>query len=333
MGQDNVSTLTEQEIAAQYPDIYESLIPLLRTPPEEINTFLNTVEMDVGIANTQTHAHCHFISLDGNKRPRVKDFAKFIGNKITDFSIPRSEIKRALNEGLKTNSAAPMDRLNSKARNLFTSLPTSGEGGEVLLSVLAEAFLKLPQIFTKMVLKTNPQMHVHGSDGVHVGVNSTNGNLALYWGESKLYADAADAARECFASLAPFLLNTGGGGASQNRDLQLMRDGIDLNDEQLESALKHYLDPNDPLFNNVEYRGLCLIGFNSVAYPTDPNTKEMKQVEKDIKYAFESRKNHIQNRVISENIHSFEIEVFCLPFPSVEDFRKAFRAELGLANE
>lgn len=329
----NTSAIDEQAIENRYPDIYNRLIPLLRTKPDELNAYLEKVSCNVAIANTRTQAHCYFITLDGNQRPRVKDFAKFIGNSITDFAIPRSEIQRALNEAIKTGSATPTAKLNAKAQNLFTRLPKSGEGGEVILSVFAETVLRLPQMFTKMVLKTNTEMHVHGCDGIHVGVNETNGNLALYWGESKLYSDATSAIRECFASLAPFLLDSGGSSAAQERDLQLMRDGIDFDDTQLEEAMKHYLDPDDPMRNQLEYRGLCLVGFDSNAYPTEPNSKEVEQVKQDIEKVFDERKGHIQKRVTAEKIHSFEIQVFCLPFPSVEDFRKAFRFELGLANE
>ena len=324
--------MEEQAIAKQYPDIYNRLIPLLRTQPDELNAYIETVCCNVGIDNTRTQAHCHCIVLDGNKRPRVKDFARFIGLKITDFAISRSQVNRAIKEVNDTGSTAPIDRLNSKARHLCNRLPKSGEGGEVLLSVLAETVLRLPQMFTKMVLKTSPEMHVHGSDGIHIGVNESNGNLALYWGESKLHADAAQAVRECFASLAPFLRDSGGSGAAQERDLQLMRDGIDFDDTQLEEAMKHYLDPDDSMRNQLEYRGLCLVGFDSDAYPTEPNSKEMEEVKHDVEKIFDERKKHIGKRVIEENIHTFEIEIFCLPFPSVDDFREAFRSELGLSN-
>jgi len=155
----------------------------------------------------------------------------------------------------------------------------------------------------------------------------------LYWGESKLYADASSAIRECFASLAPFLLDDGGSMAAQERDLQLMRDGIDLDDSALEDALKQYLDPDNVKFKQFEYRGLCLVGFDSDFYPTAPNSPEANQLKKKIETTFENCKSQIQKRVTSERIHSFEIELFCVPFPSVNDFRKAFRTELGLSNE
>lgn len=312
-----------------YEEIANKLIPLLRPEPEDLNAYLETAACNVDIVETKTRAHCHFLALDGNKRPRANDFARFVGTNITNFAIPRSEIKRALETGLRKCSFAPAEQLNSKARTLFSKVLNSGEGGEVLLSILTEHFLGFPQLFTKMVLKTNTKVHVHGCDGIHVGINKDNGNLAIYWGESKLYSDPSYGIRKAFASLAPFLLDSGGKDASQERDLQLMRDGLDLDDPSLEDALKCYLDPNDAKFRRLEYRGVCLVGFDSDAYPTQPNSKELCELKDEIAKAFECCKKQIRNRVIKEKINSFEIQIFCLPFPSVQEFRDAFRSELG----
>jgi hypothetical protein len=335
MAVESTTVLTEQEIAEKYPQIFNSLLSILknRIRPKELEAYLNTVALNVAVPNTNAFAHCHFIALNGNKTPRVKDFARFIAEKVTDYALPRGEILRALSDAIKRGSTSPITKLNNKARRLFSNLEQSGEGGEVLLSVLAENILQLPQLFSKMTLKTNSQMHVHGSDGVHVGINKENGNLALYWGESKLYKNSTNAVAECFKSLAPYLHDSGGSGAIQERDLQLIRDGIDLNDEGLEVALKKYLDPDDPMFNKVEYRGLCLIGFNLDAYPKSPNSKEISQLEQEIQANFATRKEIISRRIVEKKIHSFEIQVFCLPFPNVEEFRTAFKKEIGNINE
>lgn len=333
MADSGVAILNEKDIAEQHPGLYKNLLPLLRAKPHYLDAFLESVACNVSIPKTRTQAHCYFIALDGNKRPRVKDFSKFIAHRIVDYAIPRGEIARALNESVHTRSSSPILELNSKAKNLFSRLPKSGEGGEVLLSILAETFLQLPQLFTKMVLKTNAEMHLHGSDGIHVGVNRDNGNLAIYWGESKLYKNPALAVTNCFSSLAPYLLNDGGSESTQERDLQLMRDGISFDDPDLSEAIKKFLNPTDPLFKKLEYRGLCLVGFDSEHYPTLPNSKEENQIKKEIEISFEKNKNQILRRVNAERIESFFIEIFCLPFPSVDDFRESFRFELGLSNE
>jgi hypothetical protein len=112
-----------------------------------------------------------------------------------------------------------------------------------------------------------------------------------------------------------------------------MRDGLSLDDLELVEALKRYLNPDDPMFKKLEYRGLCLVGFDSDSYPTSPNSKETQEVKEEIETTFEKNKGQILNRITAEQIESFIIEIFCLPFPSVDNFRKAFRAELGLSGE
>ena len=148
-----------EKVADQFSWIYEAMIPLLRTKSDALDAYLETVASKIPIADTKTQAHCHFIALDGNKRPRVHDFARFIGHRIVDFAIPRSEVQRALNEARTSGSTAPIVELNKKAKSLFTTLPKSGEGGEVLLCVLAETILGLPQILTKMVLTTGSSVY------------------------------------------------------------------------------------------------------------------------------------------------------------------------------
>ena len=101
--------------------------PLLRANPLQLKAYLEKVACNISISGTQTKAHCYFVALDGNHRPRVNDFARFIAEQIVDIAIPRSEIARALKEAQETGSAAPTTRLNNKARNLFTKLPKSGE--------------------------------------------------------------------------------------------------------------------------------------------------------------------------------------------------------------
>lgn len=310
-------------------DFSALLIPLLRRNPDELQAYLTTVALNVQVDGTDTYAHCHFIALDGNKRPRVNDFAKCLASRIVDFAIPRQELKRAIDAAASSGSSEPIISLNNKAKALFSRLPKSGEGGELLLSVLAEAYLRLPQLFTKMVLKTSTEMHIHGSDGIHAGV-AESGNLALYWGESKVFRNATEAVYKCFRSLAPFLLDNGGSESSQERDLCLLRDGISIDDLRLKEAIKKYLAPDDPMFNKLEYRGLCLVGYNSEAYPAKPNSKITEDLQIEIEQAFLKLQDHIKKRVNKEALETYCIHIFCLPFPCVDSFRTSFRKEVGL---
>ena len=81
----------------------------------------------------------------------------------------------------------------------------TGEGGEILLYILTQDILKLPQLISKMSLKTSAKMHYQGADGVHFRYNRTTGNLELYWAEAKMYQNLNAALTNCFDSLKGFL--------------------------------------------------------------------------------------------------------------------------------
>lgn len=80
----------------------------------------------------------------------------------------------------------------------------TGEGGEILLYILTQDILKLPQLISKMSLKTSAKMHYQGADGVHFRYNRTTGNLELYWAEAKMYQNLNAALTNCFDSLKGF---------------------------------------------------------------------------------------------------------------------------------
>ena len=158
-------------------------------------------------------------------------------NAATDYAIPRSKIAEAKARDAKFNSTEAVAELVERAKRSFTDLATTGEGGEMLLYLLAERFLKLPQILCKMDLKTDEKMHYHGADGVYAGI-TPEGVLKLYWGESKVYATAGEAISACLESLAPYLLEHEHEGAERERDLLLLSDKADHTDEKLTTGLR-----------------------------------------------------------------------------------------------
>jgi hypothetical protein len=126
------------------------------------------------------------------------------------------------------------------------------------------------------------------------------------------------------------LLAAGGSGAAHKRDIHLLRDNLDFNDPALEAAFRRYLDPDDPKFKQLQFRAACLVGYNSDAYPTKPNTKIEKDVKDSIEAGLGELWTKVQNRVLKEKLDTFALEVFCIPFPDVEAFRTAFRSELQI---
>jgi hypothetical protein len=312
------------------PLLGDALLRMLRHDKTTLDAYFAEVAASTRVASTNTSVCCHFIQRDGNNNVRVKDLAVRLKAAIMDYAIPRTRVNDAMTHLQKTNSTVKFSQLETEAKGLFTHLKNTGEGGEMLLYMLAETVLGIPQLLCKMPLKTSSHVHYHGVDGIHATVDSKSGRLALYWGESKLHQTVGSAVSDCFESLAPFLRSAGGSTARDKRDIELLRDHVDLTDGALESAFKRYLDPDDPLHLSLEYRGVGLVGFDYKNYPDPFDPKDRKKVTGDTAAALAEWTNKVSAAVSKEKVESVVIELFCIPFPSVEDFRQAFLREMGL---
>jgi hypothetical protein len=249
-------------------------------------------------------------------------------NTVADYAIPRAQLAKAKARDTKYNSTEAVAALVEQARRSFTDLAKTGEGGEMLLFLLAERFLKLPQILCKMDLKTDGRMHYHGADGVYAGVTA-DGILKLYWGESKVYKDATAAIRACLSSLAPFLVEPDHEGAERERDLVLLSDKADLSDPGLTESLKRYFDKDSVMSKRVKYCGVALVGFDETFYPGDQAIGNADEIAEAARIALEGWRETIGHRLTAHKLEQVEIELFCLPLPSAEEFRLAFLKAMG----
>lgn len=304
------------------------LASILSGDPDELDVHLQLIERDVAVDGCRVKLHCHCLTVDGNGRIKPRRLAEFLRHSIADYAIPKSKMKAAKERDAKFNSTNAVAALLYEARSVFTDLATTGEGGEMLLYLLAERFLGLPQVLCKMDLKTNTHMHYHGSDGVYAGVTD-EGLLKLFWGESKVFGNATDAIRDCLRSLAPFLLEEDHEGASRERDLMLISDKADLGNPALTTAFKRYFDRSSPLSNRVEYCGVALIGFDAGFYPCSEATAVAEQISDAAKVEMVKWLKNVSGRISVEKLQNFEIQFFCVPIPSAEGFRKAFLDALG----
>jgi hypothetical protein len=299
---------------------------IAREGPEVFEGLLVTVGAEMLIPDTRTTCRVHFVVKDGNGRPRIQALAERLAEHAIDYCIPRSRIREANDYFVATGSTARIARLFAEARELFSKVVLSGEGGELLLYLLLETVLGIPQVLCKMQLKTNTQMHVHGVDGVHATFTEGK-NLAVYWGEAKLYQSLTAAIDECFESVSPFLLDAGGGVAT--RDLLLVRDHLDAGTREVTAALVEWFSPDAEQRANMEFRAACLVGFNLDNYP-DPFDESGTEVRAEVAAAISSWHGRVGNRVTHHKVENFAIEVFCVPVPSVEEFRASLQSELGL---
>ena len=298
---------------------------IVRGEPTSLDTCLST-DVSVGqVDGTATISRVHLLKKDGNGRVMMPALADTLACRIVEFCIPRTRIDQAYGYWMEWNDGRRVARLHREAADLFTKLAKSGEGGELLLYTLLETFLGIPQVLCKMSLKTAENMHIHGADGVHAkGLD--DGRLAVYWGESKLYGSVSKAIAACMSSLEEILTDVG-----RHRDVLLVRDNLHAGDLELTARLIEFFDPESARSTELVVRGACLIGFSTGDddYP-DCADHITGEVDEALTKAVDGWKRMLKKQVLDRKLARFEIEVFLLPFPSVEDFRAQMLKELGI---
>ena len=305
------------------------MVNIVSGDPEELGVHLQLVKRDVLLKDCVARLHCHCLTVDGNGRVKPERLAEFMRNSIIDYAVPKSRLDDARARDARFKSGSAVAALHHEAIGTFTDLANTGEGGEMLLFLLAERFLKVPQVLCKMDLKTDSHMHYHGADGVYASVNE-NGLLKLFWGESKVYGDPTAAIRDCLSSLAPFLVETDHEGADRERDLVLLSDKADLSDPELTAAFRKYFDRTSPLSNRVEYCGIALIAFDADFYPKDDAKGIGEDILKAANDEMEKWVKNVKNRLSVEKLDKFDIQFFCVPMPSADGFRASFLKALGI---
>lgn len=237
------------------------------------------------------------------------------------------KLKKLKRKDINNNTTRNVSALKKKAKALFTELKKTGEGGEMLLYLLVQHVLKMPQILCKMSFKTSGNVHFHGIDGLHIKYDKSIGKVALYWGESKMYKDIGSAITDCLDSIKPYLIDDSKN--TNSRDLQLFQDNLDLVDGELEEQLLNYLNPDHHNFNNLQFRGVCLVGFDDGRYPAIPNQKNYDILSQELQSSIIDWKGKIQERLLDRSpLHTFTLEIFLIPMPSVQHFRDAFLEEV-----
>lgn len=305
------------------------LTPIVVGDPGFVSTHFAEVEPPQSVSGCETKIHCHCLTVDANGKVKVARLAEYLRASLIDYAIPRSKIKEAKIRDEKYKSNVALTNLHYEAKNLFTDLEKTGESGEILLYVLAQHILKLPQVFCKMDLKTDHSMHYHGADGVYAGV-ADDGVLKLYWGESKIYADSSESIKECIKSIAPFLLENDGEHSARERDIVLLSDKADLDNPDLTRAFKVYFDRSNPKSNSVRYCGIALAGFSADLYSDKSQSIKTAAVVAAAKVALKAWIKSVEKQIPDKNLSKVEIQLFLIPFPSAQEFRDEFLKALGI---
>lgn len=304
--------------------VIEQFLQLARGTSSSLIDFLPAFEEAVKVSGTSTFVRTHFLAHDANGTPAVEQLAGAMASAAMDFCIPRTKIERAIAEQVKTGSTAGIVSLHEQARSLFVKSEGSGEGGELLLFLLMERVLQRPQLISKMALKTNTQVHVHGSDGIHASL-ADDGVLDIYWGESKLYKSSSEAFRDCFESIAPYL--RADGDSRRKQDLLLVRDHLNVAQIELAAHLLEYFDETNRKTLKVRWNGVCLVGFDHDNYPNIAALEEGQQ--EAVSKAVDRWHESIGSRLAEFEIVGVNIDLFCIPMPDVADLRARVLRRIG----
>jgi hypothetical protein len=268
----------------------------------------------------------HILKADHNARPQVRLLVRELCNIIIDYCIPRKQILQAWDHYKRTGSTQRIVALRTEAKNLFTDISNTGEGGELLLFILTESVLGYPQVISKMALKTSSRMHIHGLDGVYISCKGAPAVLRLHFGESKLHRTPAESVKNATYSIASMLTDEGFIGSAR-RDYYLLNTHADLGSQKLEEALKGFLDPLDTRFLSPEVCAVLLAGHELTNYPTviedEPLPATVLKKGNDLIQVLEKS-------AAEKKIDSFYIDLFIVPFPDLAGFRDELLKELGL---
>src|SRR5207247_8366099 len=142
---------------------------------------------------------------------REIDLIKFMLSRLMPYVLQKKEY-----HDIQPESARD---LYLAAKETFVAKPNSGEAGELLLFLLLEANGAV-QLFSKMDLKTNPNMHVHGYDALHIEVGE---NIVFHFGHSKTFADIDRALTDALGDIEKFSQNL----VQKDREVRLVSSHID----------------------------------------------------------------------------------------------------------
>jgi hypothetical protein len=178
--------------------------------------------------------------------PDIPRLAEWLCLQAVNYVIPIRRRKAAQLAVVQSATKADMSlpaRLVAEARRAFLEYNKkyphrASEAGELLAYLVALRHLDAAQLASKMALKTNTNMPVHGLDGIHASF--ANGLMTLYFVEAKLAATSASGTADYVASLASFW-NDRSQYLLENHILSDLGNLDALSDEHREIALD-YLD-------------------------------------------------------------------------------------------
>lgn len=267
-----------------------------------------------------------------NDLPTLAEFVDYLKWQLVYFCLPTSERKRIENlvKADPANGYRHMVAAFEKARGLFIRaekrLSRSGECGELILRVLIEWVLRAPQVVCKMLLKTNSNMPVHGTDGIHLGYDPLNNKLIVYWGESKVHRTLPSALSAAEESMRAYATNAD----QRKREVQILIDNLDFgpDSEALENFVVKYFNPYEAE-HLARYECLtALLAFDEASYEELRLSGDLGAFKAAVRNRADMVISSVEKMTTDKVLDEFTFQFFLLPFASVESLRAQFMSVL-----
>ncbi|MFE1817000.1 HamA C-terminal domain-containing protein [Metapseudomonas otitidis] len=286
---------------------------------------LDLVEHTQRTKSLNTTLRFHHLKFDGNGRPMSKALAELLYQYIIHYCIAAKNRPSPI-------TAKESAKLIKEARKLFRhpditddSPDKTGEAGEALLFFLMESVIQAPQIVSKMELKTNRKLEANGSDGIHAKWNETDEIVDFYFGESKLYRKIEDAITSALKSIESFHADE-----IYKHEFTMITKHFKYADIEVQKAVTEHIKLGEP-GPGARVNHACLIGYNWDAYE-NKNNKSSKELAFEFKEKLSKETPNIA-ALLDKKLEGFSkkhlcLDVFFIPFPSVQDFRNEFNEAL-----
>lgn len=311
------------------------VIARLNNDYSSLSNLIKTLDHTNKCEKGDVEVRAHYLPFR-NGQPMAQELLEAIRVYICNFALSRTEIQSVHDKVAELPPQKAMEeyvKLQNSAADLFIkaqkSTSRNGECGELLLYLLIEWLLEAPQILAKMPLKTNGQMPVHGSDGIHVKYNAQDDTLAFYWGEAKLHKTLDSGIGSALGSISDALSFD-----KMKQDISLVKRNFDASGfpAEVKSKVLDYLDPLHPAYHKKIDISVCLIGFDYNGFGKLAG-KKAAEVEPAFRTMLEAEiakaSSSLAKEIEAKSLHHHRIEAFFIPFVSVDQLRKDFQNLIG----
>lgn len=299
----------------------------------KLGNLIKTYPRPISASTKDVTIRAHYLPFRSGQ-PMVGELIDVIRGFIVNFALPKAEINEAHQKAAGENDQERLltyISLRDTAADLFIKAQKatgrSGECGELLLFLLLEWVVEAPQIIAKMALKTNGQMPVHGSDGIHIKYDDQTNTLLFFWGEAKLHASISSGLERAITSISEAIQY-----GKMTTDINLVKRYFDLSGLPAASKapILEHLDPLSPSYGSKLDVSACLIGFNFAKFGKLANEEKIEDAFCEfLGEELSDAVNRLEATLKAKGISHHRMEFFFLPVPSVEDLRKDFQNRIG----